>query len=78
MNGTERELRTVPFSFSNCDSVNDKFLHTCKGINAFHYILFVPVVKILGCQMEILFNTTWPQSYVNTSLMLPCMISEGK
>lgn len=35
-------------------------------------------VCFLECQMEILLNTTWPRSYVNTQLTLPCMISECK
>ena len=32
MNGTEREVRTTPFSLNNCrNNVNKKFFNTCKG-----------------------------------------------
>ena len=46
MNGIERELRTTPFSFSNCDTVNDKFLHTCKGTILFHLHQLLIVMHI--------------------------------
>ena len=50
MNGTERELRTVPFSFSNCDNVNKKFLNTCKGTYT-HNILIL-LCRVLPFSMQ--------------------------
>ena len=40
-----------------------------------HY--FAKWFDLLECEMEMLFNTAWPQSYIGTELTHPCIISES-
>lgn len=79
MNGTEREIRTAPFNFFNCNyDISNRFFKTCKGITSCTIITDNILSMLLVCQMEVLLDTIWLQSYINTQLTLPCMISEGK